>query len=130
VALYEVSDPNTPMLISRYNFPVNPQVANVNFICSTVIGGNKVFSLDGNNGIAAFEIIAPVAPSPSLSIAPSAADVLLSWPSNYIGFTLQASPSVAPPVLWTNVSTGTVVNDRYVVTNSASAATLFYRLIQ
>jgi hypothetical protein len=130
VALYEISDPFTPMLISRYNFPITPQVGNVNFICSTVLGGNKVFSLDGNNGIVAFEMIAPVVSSPPLSIAPFAADVLLSWPSSYSGFTLQASPSVAPPITWTNVSTGTVVNGQYVVTNTTSAATLFYRLIQ
>ena len=117
------------MLISRYNFPVSPQIGNVNFICSTVIAGNRVFSLDGNNGIAAFNIIAPVTPRPPLNIARSGAAVLLSWPTNHSGFTLQASPSVAAPITWTNVSAGTIVGDQYVVTNALDTAS-FFRLIK
>ncbi len=129
VALYEISDPNTPMLISRYNFPITPQVGNVNFVCSTVIGGGKVFSLDGNNGIAAFNIVAPASPRPPLNIARSGATVLLSWSTNHSGFTLQASPSVAVPTNWTNVSTGTIVGDQYIVTNALDTAS-FFRLIK
>jgi len=129
LALYEITDPNAPMLISRYNFPITPQVGNVNFVCSTVIGGNKVFSLDGNNGIVAFTLVPPGSPRPSLNIARSGATVLLSWPTNQTGFTLQANPSVAAPTNWTNVSTGTIVGDQYIVTNALDTAS-FFRLIK
>jgi hypothetical protein len=121
VALYEISDPNSPMLISRHNFPISPQVANVNFVCSTVIGGNKVFSLDGNNGIAAFAINGP-----RLNIVQAGSKVVLSW-GLFGSFTLQATPSLSPPVTWTNVGTGTIVGGQYVVTNATDGAS-FYRL--
>ena len=38
VALYDLSDPSSPMLIGHYNFPANA-VANANAICQTVIVG-------------------------------------------------------------------------------------------
>jgi hypothetical protein len=123
VGLYEISDPGSPMLIARYNFPVTPNTANVNFIASTVIGGNKVFSLDGNNGIVAFTINGP-----SLTITPSGANVVLTWPL-FSGYTVQASPAVAPPPLtWTNVGTGTIISGKYSLTTPASSSALFYRL--
>src|SRR5262249_3527200 len=101
VGLYEISDPTTPMTIARYNFPVAPNNANNNFICKTVIAGNRVFSLDGNNGILAFIINGP-----SLAITPDpSGKVLITWPL-FPGYTLQASPAVAPPPLtWTNAGT-------------------------
>lgn len=126
VALYEISDPNTPMLISRYNFPVSPQVGNVNFVCSTVIAGNRVFSLDGNNGIVAFTINGPPV---ALTIENIGTDVVISWPL-VAGSTLQATPSVSPPVTWTNVGSGSIVGGRYAVTNPATGKSLFYRLIR
>jgi hypothetical protein len=44
---------------------------------------------------------------------------------------LQASPKVDPPPLtWTNVGTGTIVNGQYAVTNPISSKVLFYRLIK
>jgi len=55
--------------------------------------------------------------------------VLLSWPTNQTGFTLQANPSVAAPTNWTNVSTGTIVGDQYIVTNALDTAS-FFRLIK
>ena len=122
VALYDIADPNAPLLISRHNFPVSPAAGNVNFICSTIIANDRVFSLDGNNGILAFSINGP-----SLSITQVGANSVLSWPL-FSGYTLQATPSLSPPVTWTNVGTGTIVGGKYVLTNAASGTSLFYRL--
>jgi len=126
VGLFEISDPTTPMPIAHYNFPITPQAANQNFICKTIISGNRAWSLDGNNGITAFTINGP-----SLTVTPDpSGKVIVTWPL-FPGYTLQASPIVAPPTLtWTNVSTGTIVNGKYTVTNNPSATSLFYRLIK
>ena len=120
VALYEISDASTPMLIARYNFPAN-QNGNANFISQTVIAGSKVYSLDGNNGIMALTLV------PNLRIDASNPNLVLSW-ENLAGFTLQATPSLAPTPTWTNVGTGTLVSGRYYQTNTISGGGLFYRL--
>jgi hypothetical protein len=118
VDLYEISDPSTPMLIAKYNFPSN-QIANANFICQTLVAGNRVFSLDANNGIVAFTLV------PTLKIESSNPNLVLSW-QNLAGFTLQAAPTAS--AAWTNVTTGTLVSGRYYATNSLSSESLLYRL--
>jgi hypothetical protein len=90
---------------------------------STGSGGNKVFSLDGNSGIAAFTINGP-----RLAITKVGSNAVISWPL-FSGFTLQATPSISPPVTWTNVGTGTIVAGQYVVTNALDSAS-FFRLIK
>jgi hypothetical protein len=120
VALYEISDLSTPMLINRYNYPAN-QLGNANFISQTVIAGNRVFSLNGNNGIVAFTLV------PNLRIDVSSPNLVLSW-ENLAGFTLQATPSLSGTPTWTNVSSGTLVSGRYYQTNTFSGNGLYYRL--
>ena len=124
VALYEISDPTAPMLIRRYNFPVN-QVANANFICKTVVAGNRVYSLDANNGLMAFDITLPAFfNQPVLNISHSGTNVVLSWSDTQA--ILQQSGSLAPQA-WTDISTAgqlSITNDVSTGTNS------FYRLIK
>jgi hypothetical protein len=122
VALYDITDSTTPMLIKRHNFPSN-QVANANVICQTIIAGNRVFALDANNGFMAFTIVGP-----QLSITTSGANLVESWTTNLGPLTLQATPSLAPPIIWTNVGTGSVSGSRYAVTNPPAGGSLFYRL--
>jgi len=120
VAVYDTTDPVTPMLLNRYNFPVN-QVANANVICETIIAGNRVFSLDANNGLMMLYII-PSVNSMQLNIVPSGANVNLSWGNAQA--ILQSSPSVSP-TSWTDIAGPGV-------TNSVQPAPTnqFYRLIQ
>jgi hypothetical protein len=124
VALYDITDPTTPMLLKRYNFTSN-QVANANVICQTIIAENRVFALDANNGFMAFTIVGP-----QLSLTASGANLVASWTTNLGPFTLQATPSLISPSVWTNVGTGSVSGSRYVVTNPPAGGTLFYRLQQ
>ncbi len=120
LSLYEISDLYNPQLIAKYNFPSNAQ-PNANFIGQVVFAGDRVWAVDGNNGIAAFVI-----GGPRLNISPLGLNVLVSW-GLFDGFTLQATPSVTPPVVWTNVGPGTVLSGQYVRTNS-SAGMMYYRL--
>jgi len=100
VALYDISDPLSPMLINRYNFPSN-QVANVNVICQTIISGNRVYSLDANNGLMGFDITPPVN-SMVLTITRSGANVLLTWGNS--AAILQGTPRLDSPA-WTDLTT-------------------------
>lgn len=125
VKLYEIADLSQPMLIATYNFPTNKQ-GNANLISQCVFAGDRVFALNGNNGLVAFDLVPP---APQLSIMASGNDVLITWPASSTGFTLEASPVVSPPV-WTNVGTGTVVGAAFQIVEPASATSLFYRLVK
>jgi hypothetical protein len=119
--LYDISNLSLPVYIASYNFPTNAQ-DNANRCGRVIFSGDKVFALDANNGFLAFSVV------PKLTITSSGANVFLSWPTNQTGYTLTASPSVSPPVTFTNVSAGSIVGSEYVVTATPSSAQLFYRL--
>jgi hypothetical protein len=121
VSLYDITDPTTPMLINRYNYPAN-QVANANVLCQTIISGNKVFALDANNGLMAFTITPPANSAPMvLNIAPTGANVTLYW-SNSTAI-LQSSPSLSSQS-WTDLTTAGQTNS----IEPASGSAQFYRL--
>jgi autotransporter-associated beta strand protein len=64
---------------------------------------------------------------PALSISPAPPNVILSWPTNAIGFVLQAANVLAG--IWTNDSTLKTVNGtNYNVSESASGTNTFFRL--
>jgi uncharacterized repeat protein (TIGR03803 family) len=74
--------------------------------------------------------------APQLTIIPSGADVILTWPTNiagfdFTGFTLQATTNLDSPANWSTNSPGpVVVNGQNTVTNSISGTQMFFRLIQ
>ncbi len=119
--LFDISDPTQPVLLASYNFPTNSQ-PNANRCGRVIFADDRVWALDSNNGFLAFVVI------PRLTLTTSGGNVLLSWPTNFTGYTLTASPSLSAPTTFTNVSTGTVVGTQYVVTNPPSGTSLFYRL--
>ena len=123
VSLYDITDPATPMLLQRYNYPAN-QVANANVICETIISGNRVFAMDANNGLMAFFIEPPVN-SMILTATPSGSNVNLSWGN--AGAILQGTGSLLPPVQWTDLTTAGQTNS---IQPSTTGTNQFYRLIQ
>lgn len=122
VDLYDMSLPNAPLLVAQYSFPTNQQ-ANGNFVGQAVFARNRVWALDGNNGLMAFTI-----EGPQLTITTSGSDLVESWTTNVGPLTLQATPSLTTPTVWTNVGTGSVSGSRYVITNPPAGGSLFYRL--
>jgi len=55
--------------------------------------------------------------------------IVLSWLTNYVGFTLQSSPDLGPPTNWTNITSNPVVaGSDFVVTNPISGPAQFFRL--
>jgi hypothetical protein len=121
VAVYDITDVNSPMLIKRYNFPVN-QNANANVICETIVSGNRVWSLDANNGMLFLNIIPPVN-SMKLNIVNSGTNsVVLSWGNSQA--ILQSTTDLSSPT-WTDIAGPGVTNS----VQPASSVKL-YRLIQ
>jgi uncharacterized repeat protein (TIGR03803 family) len=82
----------------------------------------------GTNGYGTvFSLFIP----PQLTIIPSRANVVLTWPTNAAGFTLQSTTNLVSPAVWTTVSPGpVVVNGQDTVTNPISGTQQFYRLSQ
>jgi uncharacterized repeat protein (TIGR03803 family) len=71
-----------------------------------------------------------IVPEPQLSIIPSGPYVILTWPTNYAGYTLQSTTNLTSPV-WTPVSLGPVViGGQNTVINTISRTQRFYRLSQ
>ena len=68
---------------------------------------------------------------PQLAAFRSGADLVLMWPTNATGFTLQSTTNLAPPAVWNPVSTTpVVVNGQSTVTNTIVGGQIFYRLTQ
>jgi hypothetical protein len=126
VDLYDVSDFNNPLLIAKYPFPTNSQ-PNGNFVAQVLIAGNRVWAVDGNNGLAAFTIIPPGPLAPSLTISRSGSDVVLSWPAPATGYVLQGTPFLSPAP-WTTIPGATLNGNTYSLTESASTGNKYYRL--
>jgi uncharacterized repeat protein (TIGR03803 family) len=69
--------------------------------------------------------------APQLTIISSGVNVILTWPTNAAGFTLQSTTNLVSPAVWSTVSPGPViVNGQNAVTNPVSGARQFYRLSQ
>ncbi|MCX6893084.1 MAG: immunoglobulin domain-containing protein, partial [Verrucomicrobia bacterium] len=124
LALYDITDLSAPLLIATYNFPSNA-LPNKNMVGQVLFAGDRVYALDGNNGIVAFSIIAPA--KPQLNVGTDGSKVILSWPSFFTGYTLySASAAVGPH---TNPEgPGVAAGNYYWVTNTLSGTQKYYRL--
>jgi uncharacterized repeat protein (TIGR03803 family) len=91
-----------------------------------ILYGTAEFGGSGGSGTI-FSISLP----PQLAITASGPNVILTWPTNVAGLTLQSTPSLVVPVAWTPVSPGpVVVNGLNTVTNPMIGSQHFYRLRQ
>jgi len=68
---------------------------------------------------------------PRLTITCPGTNLILTWPAAEAGWTLQSSPSLDSPMVWSPVSPGpTIVNGQNTVTTPVSGSRKFYRLSQ
>ncbi len=68
---------------------------------------------------------------PMLSLALSGGSIIITWPTNFNGFTLQSASNLISSVTWSNVSPSpSIVNGQYTVTNGLTGARKFYRLMK
>jgi uncharacterized repeat protein (TIGR03803 family) len=67
---------------------------------------------------------------PQLTILRFEPNIILTWPTNPTGYTLQSTPDNASPVWTTNLPAPVVVDGQNTVTNPISGAQQFFRLSQ
>ena len=66
---------------------------------------------------------------PTLAAALQGNNLVFSWPTNFPAFTLVSATNLGPSTVWTPVSPApVVVNGQFVVSNSISGSSQFYRL--
>jgi len=98
-----------------------------------ILSGNTLYGtteVGGSSGLGTiFSLTLSVGP-PQLQIEPSGENVILSWPTNATGMSLQSTTNLTSPA-WTPVSAAPVViNDQNTVTNPVLGNQQFYRLGQ
>ena len=101
------------------------------YVC--LVGGSGYITVTGDQAYFDNFLATSVLWNPQghLTIIRSAANVILTWPTNATGFTLQSSTNLVSPVVWSAVSPApVVVNGQNAVTNSISGTQKFYRLSQ
>jgi hypothetical protein len=73
----------------------------------------------------------PFSFAPLLTLIPDGTNVILTWPTNAVGFTLQSTTNMGSPADWSNNSPSPVViGGQNVVTNLVFGAQQFFRLSQ
>jgi hypothetical protein len=89
------------------------------------------FTAWGEHGAGGFAYTrsTPVQPNMSITIS-SGASIILTWPTNFTGLTLQSTTNLFSSVWATNSAAPVVINGQNTVTNPMSGAQQFYRLSQ
>ena len=100
-----------------------------------ILSGNTLYGTteDGGSGVYGTVFSLTLPPPPSLTIIPSGANVILSWPTNTAGlmFTLQSTTNLISAAGWNTVSpVSAVVSGQNTVTNPITGTQQFYRLSQ
>ncbi len=119
--LYDISQLSPtagPVLLQSVKTPTDN--ANTLFRGALDFGDGMLFALDTNNGMSAFAL-------PFLNVRLAGGNVVVSWASTLVGFTLQSCPNVSSGI-WTPVTGATLSGGRYSVTNAPAGTALFYRL--
>lgn len=116
---------------SSFPFPVNTNSDGAYPENGLVLSGNTLYGIANQGGSSGRGTVFSLSLLPQLSITFSQAEVVLTWPTNYPGFTLQSTTNLAAPALWSLVSpVPVVVNGQNTVTNPDSGTQQFFRLIQ
>jgi uncharacterized repeat protein (TIGR03803 family) len=98
-----------------------------------ILSGNTLYGTAGGGGNSGqgtiFSLSLP--PPPQLAIILSGGNVILTWPTNAAGFTLQSTTNLVAPAVWSIVSPGPIViGGQNAVVNPISGTQKFYRLSQ
>jgi uncharacterized repeat protein (TIGR03803 family) len=99
-------------------------------LSANVLYGTTIYGGSAGNGTV-FSLGLPAISSLRVTIISAGTNVVLTWPIEAAGFTLQSATNLVPPVSWNLVSPPPVnVNEQNTVTNAISGIQQFYRLSQ
>jgi uncharacterized repeat protein (TIGR03803 family) len=121
-----------------YSFTASPDNTNSDGAtpyASLILSSNTLYGTAFSGGSSGhgtlFSLSLGSVSAPQLTIIRSGTNVIVTWPINAAGFTLQSTTNLVSPAAWNTVSPGPViVNGQNAVTNLVSGAQRFYRLSQ
>jgi uncharacterized repeat protein (TIGR03803 family) len=101
-----------------------------------LLSGNTLYGTAAQGGSGSSGTVFSISFPPQLTLVPSGANSILTWPINYAGFdytgyTLQSTTNLGSSPIWTSVSSSPVViGGQKVVVNPMSGTQQFFRLSQ
>jgi hypothetical protein len=129
VVVYWPNNATGFMLISAANLLPNTPWNIVTNVPAVV--GDQFMVTNAATGPGRYYRLALSVGAPVLTGTRANRNLVLSWPTAAIGYTLQATTNLSPPRTWTPVTnTPVVAGDRYWVTNSMTGTSRFYRLMR
>jgi uncharacterized repeat protein (TIGR03803 family) len=113
--------------------PVGPWTTNIDGGTPNglVLSGNTLYGTATDFGLLGDGTVFGISlPLPQLQIIRSGENLLMSWPTDFAGYTLQSNTNLASPSWTTNLPVPVIVNGQYTVTNPVSGTQQFFRLAQ
>jgi len=96
-----------------------------------ILSGNTLYGTIGYGGSSGDGAVFALGLVPSLDIAMTNNQVILSWPTWAPNFDLQSTTNLNPPTVWNGVSPlPATIGGQNIVTNPISGTQMFYRLYQ
>jgi uncharacterized repeat protein (TIGR03803 family) len=102
-----------------------------------ILSGNILYGTTPSGGPhASGTVFSITLPAPQLNITTSGTNIILTWPTNYAGFsdagyTLLSTTNLASPAVWaTNSPAPVVANGQFTVTNPITGTQQFFQLSQ
>ena len=97
-----------------------------------ILTNNTLYGTASGGGSSGYGTVFSLSlPRPQLTLIPSGPYVILTWPTNYVGFNLQSTTNLSASAIWTTVTPGPVtIGEQNIVINTKSGTQQFYRLSQ
>jgi len=96
---------------------------------SLILSGNNLYGAAAQAGTAGNGSVFSFLIPPQLTLTPTGPNVVLTWPTNATGFTLQSTTNLSSSAVWTtNLPSPIIVNDQNAVTNPVTGTQQFFRL--
>ena len=97
----------------------------------SVLSGNTLYGTSLRGGSSGTGFVFSFVIPPQLTLTSAGSNVVLAWPTNATGFTLQTTTNLSPSAVWTtNLPSPVVVNGQNVVTNPIAGIQQYFRLTQ
>jgi uncharacterized repeat protein (TIGR03803 family) len=92
-------------------------------VSGLLLSGGVLYGTASSGGTAGYGTIFSLLVPPPLAIQRLGTNVILTWPTNFTGFSLQTTTNLSPPVNWS------AVGGQYSVTNPVTDKQRFFRLV-
>jgi uncharacterized repeat protein (TIGR03803 family) len=92
-------------------------------VSGLILSGGVLYGTTSSGGTAGYGTVFSLLVPPVLNIQRLGTNAILSWPTNFTGFSLQTATSLAPPVVWS------ALGGQYSVTNPIAGTQRFFRLM-